>query len=148
MLSMVKKKTLSKSASLPKKQVGIVEALIYDSKGKLLLLRRSEQNSIYIDKWQLPGGKVEERETPLEAIIREVREEIACNCIKVKKLKEMTFSNIFKNKKETVHLTVFACDIDGQLALSNEHSELKFFDMKRIPKTRLAPASYKAIFSK
>jgi len=148
MLGMANKKTLLTPSSLPKKAVGIVEALIYDSTGKLLLLRRSDNNSIYVGKWQLPGGKVEKGESALEAINREVREEIACNCLSAKKLKEITFSNIFRNKKETVKLTVFSCDIDGQLALSTEHSELKFFNPKNIPKTRLAPASLRAIFSR
>jgi len=145
---MAEKKTVLKNSSLSKKQVGIVEALIFDSEGKILLLRRSDNNSMYVGKWQLPGGKVEEGETALEAIMREVREEIACNCLRAKKLKEITFSNIFKNKKETVKLTTFSCDIDGQLALSTEHSQLKFFNRKKIPKTMLAPASLRALFLK
>ncbi|MFA6064764.1 MAG: NUDIX domain-containing protein [archaeon] len=145
---MANNKTLLAPSSSPKKVVGIVEALIYDSTGKILLLRRSENNSIYVGKWQLPGGKVEKNESALQAIKREVREEISCNCRSVKKLREIEFSNIFRNKKETVKLTVFSCDIDGQLALSTDHSELKFFTPKNIPKTRLAPASLRAIFSK
>ena len=41
------------------KKVMIVEALITDSKGRILLLKRSSLNKYYVGKWQLPGGKVE-----------------------------------------------------------------------------------------
>jgi 8-oxo-dGTP diphosphatase len=136
----------SKKSVLKKKPVVIVEALVHDTKGRLLLLKRSNTNSIYVGKWQLPGGKVEEGETPIEAINRELREEIACNCLEAKKIKEVLFSNIYKSKKELVKLIVFGCNIEGQLALSDEHSELKFFEKKKIPRSLLAPASKKAIF--
>ena len=47
-----------------------VDAAIFDDKGRILLLRRSDD-----DQWSLPCGWVEVGESPVEAIIREVKEE-------------------------------------------------------------------------
>lgn len=46
-------------------------AAIFDEQGRILCVR---QNS-GIRKWTLPGGHVECGETPVEAVVREVREE-------------------------------------------------------------------------
>ncbi|KFN41936.1 NUDIX domain-containing protein [Arenimonas metalli] len=48
-----------------------VGALIHDSQGRLLILRPS-----YRPEWLLPGGVVEEGESPGEALVRELHEEI------------------------------------------------------------------------
>ncbi len=40
---------------------------------KILLIKEDKYNRI---SWNFPGGKIEENETPLEAVIRETQEEI------------------------------------------------------------------------
>lgn len=57
-------------ASLPKKRMG-AGALFFDSAGKLLILKPT-----YKDGWTIPGGVVDENESPREALIREVKEEL------------------------------------------------------------------------
>jgi 8-oxo-dGTP pyrophosphatase MutT (NUDIX family) len=51
-------------------------AIIFDENGKVLLSHRRD-----IDAWNLPGGGVETRELPDEAVIREVREETGLEVI-------------------------------------------------------------------
>jgi 8-oxo-dGTP pyrophosphatase MutT (NUDIX family) len=46
-------------------------AVIFDEHDRVLLCHRRD-----IDAWNLPGGAVEEGETPWEAAVREVREEV------------------------------------------------------------------------
>jgi 8-oxo-dGTP diphosphatase len=46
-------------------------AVIFDEQDRVLLCHRRD-----IDAWNLPGGGVEEGETPWDAAVREVREEI------------------------------------------------------------------------
>lgn len=45
---------------------------------KILFLKRHPERP-QGDTWGVPGGKIEREETPLEAVIREVREEVGIN---------------------------------------------------------------------
>ena len=38
--------------------ISVVEAIIKNKEGKVLLLKRSKSNKFFVGKWQLPGGKV------------------------------------------------------------------------------------------
>src|SRR5262249_25568880 len=50
-------------------------ATVYiEYKGKILLLHRQE-NKTQGNRWGIPGGKVDKGEMPLQAVIREIKEE-------------------------------------------------------------------------
>lgn len=53
----------------------VVLAFIYDSSGKVLLAQRPEGKS-YGGLWEFPGGKIEDGETPEQATVRELAEEL------------------------------------------------------------------------
>ena len=48
-------------------------AVVQDKQGRLLLVQRGRAPSAGL--WSVPGGRVEEGETPADAAVREVREE-------------------------------------------------------------------------
>ncbi|MFK0114514.1 (deoxy)nucleoside triphosphate pyrophosphohydrolase [Streptomyces sp. NPDC090994] len=52
----------------------VVGAALFDG-GRLLAARRSAPAGL-AGRWELPGGKVEEGETPEAALVRELREEL------------------------------------------------------------------------
>jgi nucleoside triphosphatase len=54
----------------------VVVPLIRDAAGALLLCRMPTDRGVYPGQWGLPGGGVEDGETLLEALRREVREEL------------------------------------------------------------------------
>ena len=56
--------------NLPKKRMG-VGALLFNEKRQFLIVKPN-----YKTEWSIPGGVVEENESPLIACIREVKEEI------------------------------------------------------------------------
>jgi 8-oxo-dGTP pyrophosphatase MutT (NUDIX family) len=50
--------------------------LMLDPEDRLLLMLRSDRAKLGPNKWGLPAGKIEENETPHEAALREMEEEI------------------------------------------------------------------------
>lgn len=53
----------------------IVGAFIFSSDGKLVV-GKNTGGGVYADKWVIPGGGIEEGETELDALKREVMEEV------------------------------------------------------------------------
>jgi ADP-ribose pyrophosphatase YjhB (NUDIX family) len=105
------------------------DAAIFNESGEILLMERSDGSG-----WCLPCGFVEPNETPVEGVIREVREETGLE-IKVNRL-----VGVFTRKpsaKMGVHTTisiVHLCEVvSGQLKTSHEGHALKYWaidDMK------------------
>ena len=58
------------------KRLGTSIIFINDKKQILLFLRDDKQGIPYPNTWDIPGGHVEENETPKECIIREMKEEM------------------------------------------------------------------------
>ncbi len=77
-------------ASLPKKVMG-AGCLFFDTEGKILVVK-----PVYRDAWNLPGGVVEANESPQNACIREVREEIG---IKIKPERLLCIDYTSKNEE-------------------------------------------------
>jgi len=140
------KKKKRKPVSKKKRFVRIVEAIIKDARGRILILKRSTNNSIYVGKWQLPGGKAEKGETALQTANRELLEELGCKCFSFKLLKKIIFTEMFKGSKSTVELSIFSCKMKGSILLSKDHTIYKFVNSARIEKRLLAPVSKKALF--
>ena len=59
----------------PKNDLVVVAAALIDRDGRLLVQRRPEGLSM-AGLWEFPGGKVEPGETPEQALIRELAEEL------------------------------------------------------------------------
>ncbi|MFZ2190506.1 MAG: NUDIX hydrolase [Candidatus Magasanikiibacteriota bacterium] len=103
-----------------------VFAVIVNEQNKILHIRRND-----IDIWETPGGRLEPKETPEQAIIREVKEEVGLD-IKVEKL-----SGIYVRPHNNGIIFNFVCSVipGSIIVLSKEEArDVEWFDIDEIPK--------------
>ena len=60
-----------------KKQIEVVGAIIFND-DKVLCAQRNENMSLPL-MWEFPGGKIEKGESEIEALKREISEEMLCD---------------------------------------------------------------------
>lgn len=65
----------SPGSESPRRLILVVAAALVDSDGRVLLAQRPEGKNL-AGLWEFPGGKVENGESPEQALIRELREEL------------------------------------------------------------------------
>lgn len=106
-----------------------------EKEGKYLMLHRTKKkNDINEGKWLGIGGKFEDKESPEDCIIREVKEEtgLALNSVKLRGI--LTFINTIC---ETEYIYVFTSnDFTGNLIECNE-GELKWVDKDKVTSLNL-----------
>ncbi len=93
-----------------------------DSSGRILILKKNE-------KWLLPGGRLEENETWLEGLRREVKEETGIVNFEIKKILDIRTSDDLET-----YVATFLCNAldDSMVKLSDEHQEFAWIDIKDI----------------
>ncbi len=97
-----------------------VRAIIKDQQGRCLLVRRSNVCENFVGKWEWPGGTVEEGETFIQALVREVREETGLEVVPVK------FFGVFEMELKLAQAVVLCMEtniIGGTFKINAEHDE-------------------------
>ena len=89
---------------------------------KFLILQRSTKETSMHGLWELPGGKVEEGETPRQTAVTEVKEEAGLDI----KLKANLGPHHDNKKKKTYHAYIATPKKGQKVKLSEEHSAYKW----------------------
>lgn len=100
-----------------------VFALIYNKQQELLLCLRNDY-----DLWNVPGGGLEENESPWDGVLREIEEEIGVKG-KVERL-----SGLYWRPEKAELVYVFVCSLDGKPTTSDEVQEVRFFPTTDLPR--------------
>ena len=117
-----------------KSRINVVGAAIVKD-GKILALRRAHGDDEIIHKFEFAGGKVEDGETPEEALIRECREEL---CLEIE-VGEHLNTIEYDYPNTTVTLSVyFVKPLSGYVL--NVHEEARWFDCDELDPAEWAPA--------
>jgi len=88
------------------------DAVIKNNDGEALILKQN-------GKWKLPGGRLEDHETPQEGLLREIREETGIGQCDIGQVLDVRLS-----KSGETYRATFACSTSEKLiALSAEHTE-------------------------
>lgn len=108
--------------------------------GKLLVARQGE-NSNRPWKWEFPGGKVKVGESPEQALVREIKEELNVR-IRVDAPLEAVVSLLPGHE---ITLRPFLCRIvSGEPELS-EHAEFRWISLGEVPGLDMLPADYEVL---
>lgn len=116
------------------KQINVVGAVVIRA-GSVLAAQRSQTMSLP-GLWEFPGGKIESRESPQEALAREIQEELLCRVSVGERVEATTYEYEFG----VVTLTTFyATILDGE-PHATEHADLRWIPMADLHNLNWAPA--------
>lgn len=96
-----------------------VKALV-ERDDKILVLKTETEGSSY---WVLPGGKIEYGEEPVEALRREIKEEISTDSDIGKPVGMYYFLKGENDDGDQIVLTVFEADITGEVDISSNPAD-------------------------
>jgi 8-oxo-dGTP pyrophosphatase MutT (NUDIX family) len=114
-----------------------VKAMILDEAGRVLLVRHT-----YRDGWFFPGGGVKRRETLVDAVKRELFEEVGVTLL-AEPILVSAYSNFAEYKSD--HVVFFKSDQYSIKPNPNiEIAEHRFFDVRQLPDS-VSPATVRRI---
>ncbi|MDD8049630.1 MAG: NUDIX domain-containing protein [Thomasclavelia sp.] len=102
-----------------------VKGIVVNSK-KVLILKRVRPSTDGLGYWELPGGGLQYKETPDEALHREIREETGLE-VDILHL-GYTFTKI-RDDYQTIGIGYLCKTSSTNVQISNEHTEYKFVDI-------------------
>jgi len=122
-----------------KKQINVVGAVIVRN-DEILCAQRGFAGSLG-GMWEFPGGKIEDGESPRQALEREIQEELLCTVTVTDEVTSTTYEYDFG----IVTLTTFYCElVEGEPQLT-EHEATKWLKRSELDALEWAPADIPAV---
>lgn len=114
--------------------IDVVCGLLVNSKGELLLCQRPNGKT-QAGLWEFPGGKVDEGESEVSALERELLEELACIVI----VGEALTPVVHHYDEFSIRLIPFLCCCEME-PKALEHQAIEWVELQRVSGYDLAPA--------
>lgn len=105
---------------------------VNNNKEVLLLLRDNKPDIPFPNCWDIPGGHVESGETPGQAIVREMKEELSLD------IGSFKLFEIIESENITDHIFWKRNDLKVDQIVLNEGQEIKFFSHSDINDIEIA----------
>ena len=118
----------------------IVAAAVVIERGRVLLTQRAEGQHL-AGFWEFPGGKVEDRESPEGALVRECREECAIG-IEVGQILDVTFH---RYPEKDVLLLFYRCSLVSGEVRHLQIADHAWVEPKELGQYELPPADRRVI---
>ena len=101
--------------------------------GNILLVKHS-----YIEQWYSIGGGVEKGETPIEAVTRELLEEVGITCLNKPKLFNIYLNN--REKRDDYVALYIVEEFTQETVISPEIKAVEWFEISNLPQD-ISPAT-------
>ena len=116
------------------KQIEVVAAIIHDDEGRIFATQRGYGD--FKDWWEFPGGKIEPGETPEEALIREIREELSTEI----SVDEFLCTVDYDYPKFHLTMHCFFCSLVSEALHLNEHEAARWLEQDELSSVQWLPA--------
>jgi 8-oxo-dGTP diphosphatase len=103
--------------------INVTCAIIRNEDNEVLIVQRGEQSDHPL-KWEFPGGKLKEKETEEECIIREIKEELSIDIVICRRLPDKEYDYGYKQ----IRLIPFVCDTLDDIPFLTEHLAYKWLN--------------------
>ena len=117
-----------------------VVGAVFVREGQFLAFRRKEGKSM-AGFWEFPGGKIESGETPAEAMVREIEEELGTTI----QVGQLVTTTVHEYDFATIELTTFECESDQREFTSSDHDSMQWVDAHGADELEWAPADVPAV---
>lgn len=106
-------------------KTSVVKVLLQREDGELLMLKKSSNYDRMADKWEQPGGKIEEGEDRFEAGRREIKAETG---LEVEGFEDLVRLEIEDGDEELECYVLYSDQFSGSVELSREHQDFRWID--------------------
>lgn len=118
-----------------KKHLNVAAALIFQD-GKIFATKRGESRYPYVaHKFEFPGGKIEKGETPQNAVVREMKEELDMDVV----VGGLYAKTTFEYPDFIVTLSLYECEMKSEFCLK-EHEGYRWMKPSELCAEEWAPA--------
>lgn len=101
------------------KKINVVGAII--KRGNDILIAQRKKGDL-AGLWEFPGGKIEVGETPEQALIREMKEEMEVNI----QVNEYITTAKYDYPTFSLHMDCFLCSLTDEISNLNDHTAIQW----------------------
>lgn len=123
-----------------KKMINVVAAIIENEVTEILCALRSSAMSLP-NLWEFPGGKINLEESEIEALKREIKEELLCEIDIISPFDDYTH----EYEKMIIRLITYKCRIIQGTPTATEHAKLLWLKREYLNSLIWAPADISTI---
>ncbi|MDJ0349549.1 (deoxy)nucleoside triphosphate pyrophosphohydrolase [Cryobacterium sp. PH29-G1] len=122
-----------------KKRINVVGAVL--TRGQTILAARRSSTMSLPYMWEFPGGKIEANESPEQALLRELDEELICSA----EIGALVETTEHEYDFGIVVLTTYYCSLIGDEPQLTEHAEIRWVQAAELDQLDWAPADIPAV---
>lgn len=109
------------------------KAMIFNNRGEVLLLKRRPSDVHNPSTWDIPGGRLEEEESPFDGVVRETHEESG---LSIEVHEPLGIHYFTRQDGQHITMIVFRCSHkEGEVILSEEHTEFQWLSLPEAKET-------------